>query len=97
MCDRNTMPLTQAEARHAKKLFTAALGNLAHVIVYWLPSRRRIIVRRVRALKTWPLPPEAQLVGTYAHPFASVTFAEDLEDHLASQAPVAGAGAMQPA
>lgn len=82
--------LTPAERRKLATTFAARLADLDCVQVYWLRSARRLTVRATVKLRRdlRPVPVDAVLIGTYAHPFSSVDFLGDLEDlldHLAAR------------
>jgi hypothetical protein len=76
--------LSLIEQRRFKRHFTMTLCNLSQVDLYWTPSGRRVIARALGAeRKPLPLPTDARLIGTYAHPFNVNDFLGDLDDLIA--------------
>jgi hypothetical protein len=78
--------MTIEERRHFKRQFGMTLANLSEARIYWSDQERRILARSPGAVKLHTLPPDAQLVGAYSHPFDLETFMDDLDDHILTRA-----------
>lgn len=70
---------------HAKlrRTFVALLCVRREFTAYWRPSEGRVILRKINAAKRHALPPDAVLIGRYAHPFSGDQFVADLEAVIA--------------
>lgn len=63
--------------------FSMSLANLVEFRAYWVPSQRRVITRGIASTKPWPIPPDSEFIGRYAHPCSSEDFIEDLDNVIA--------------
>ena len=57
------------------------IANLGDADIYWSPTQRRMLARKVGVTKIHMLPPDDVLIGAYAQPFSACYFV-DLEDLL---------------
>lgn len=78
---RTEAGLTREERRRFLRGFAARICMFDQVTIYWRPALRDIAMRN-----NSPVPPDAVLVGTYAHPFSARDFIEDLNDVIAKLA-----------
>lgn len=85
--------LTPDERKRSRALIAAALCVEGSLRLFWHPIERRIITRKLASERNVTLPPEAQLVGEYAHPYPSQDIIDDLEAHLAKQDAITRAAA----
>ena len=75
----NGVRLSPDERAAIRRYFVKALSSLQSMDLYYCPTRRFILVRSPAAMKRHPLPDDATLVGSYAHPFGGDDFLEDLD------------------
>lgn len=75
--------LSTIERAQIRKQFVMTLCNLSAIDVYWSARARRIFTHGVASHRLRVMPPDAGLIGTYAHPFSCSDFMSDLDDAIA--------------
>lgn len=78
--------LHPSERAHIINVFGAYLGNHGDLDLYWVPSQKRAVMRRVHTMRaTRRLPADAVYVGRYRQPCPCDDYIGDLEAVIAAQ------------